>query len=158
MVKTKVKCHGKEINGFSTEEEAKSSCDYMIKQFKKEFYVYFCEICKLYHISPKDRQTRSFKSECLDSSGNPKQSYLTEKEALTRRDIILKEQNRKLFVYKCEKCNYYHLTHKDFKDIKNNNNENSNNENNNNENNNNENNNDNINPNVNHDKKNCIIS
>ena len=68
----------------------------------------------MYHISPKDRQTRSFKSECLDSSGKPKQSYLTEKEAITRRDIILKEQGKKLFVYKCEQCNYFHLTHKDF--------------------------------------------
>ena len=91
---------------------------------KKEFYVYFCNDCKLYHISPKDRQTRSFKSQCLDSSGNPKQSYLTEKEAITRRDIILKEQGKKLFVYKCEQCNYFHLTHKDFK---NNNNQNYNN-------------------------------
>ena len=114
MVKKKVKCHGKEINGFTTEEEANSSCEYMISQFKKDFYVYFCNDCKLYHISPKDRQTRSFKSECLDSSGKPKQSYLTEKEAITRRDIILKEQGKKLFVYKCELGNYFHLTHKDF--------------------------------------------
>ena len=114
MVKKKVKCHGKEINGFTTEEEANSSCKYMISQFKKDFYVYFCNDCKMYHISPKDRQTRSFKSECLDSSGKPKQSYLTEKEAITRRDIILKEQGKKLFVYKCEQCNYFHLTHKDF--------------------------------------------
>ena len=114
MVKKKVKCHGKEINGFTTEEEANSSCKYMINQFKKDFYVYFCNDCKMYHISPKDRQTRSFKSECLDSSGKPKQSYLTEKEAITRRDIILKEQGKKLFVYKCEQCNYFHLTHKDF--------------------------------------------
>ena len=115
MVKKKVKCHGKEINGFSTEEEAKSSCDYMKKQFKKDFYVYYCQDCKLYHVSPKDRQTRSFQSQCLDSSGNPKQSYLTEKEAITRKDIIFKEQKKKLFVYKCDKCNYFHLTHKDYK-------------------------------------------
>ena len=122
MVKKKVKCHGKEINGFSDEEEAKSSCQYMQTQFKKEFYVYFCNDCKLYHISPKDRQTRSFKSECLDSSGKPKQSYLTEKEAISRRDIILKEQGKKLFVYKCNQCNYFHLTHKDFKNNENENN------------------------------------
>ena len=96
----------------------------MQTQFKKEFYVYFCNDCKLYHISPKDRQTRSFKSQCLDSSGNPKQSYLTEKEAITRRDIILKEQGKKSFVYRCEQCNYFHLTHKVFK---NNNNQNYNN-------------------------------
>ena len=114
MVKQKVKCHGKMINGFSTEEEANSSCQYMIKEFKKDFYVYFCDNCKLFHISPKDRQTRNFTSECLDSSGKPKQSYLTEKEAITRRDIILKEKGKKLFVYKCDKCNNYHLTHKDF--------------------------------------------
>ena len=161
MVKTKVKCHGKEINGFTTEEEANSSCEYMTKQFQKEFYVYFCNECKLYHISPKDRQTRSFKSECLDSSGKPKQSYLTEKDALTRRDIIFNEQGKKLFIYKCDKCNYYHLTHKDFKNkenninnyIQNNNNENSNN----NENNNNNYNENNINTNSNEGKKKCII-
>ena len=126
MVKQKVKCHGKEINGFTTEEEANSSCQYMKTQFKKDFYVYFCNNCKMYHISPKDRQTQSFKSECLDSSGNPKQSYLTENDAIKRRDILLKEQNKKLFVYKCDKCNYFHLTHKDFKN-NNSNNENINN-------------------------------
>ena len=115
MVKQKVKCHGKLINGFTTEEEANSSCQYMKKEFKKDFYVYFCENCKMYHISPKDRQTKNFKSECLDSSGKTKQSYLTEKDAITRRDIILKEQGKQLYVYKCDKCNYYHLTHKDFK-------------------------------------------
>ena len=115
MVKKKVKCHGKEVNGFTVEEEANSSCAYMISQFKKDFYVYFCKECKMFHISPKDRQTRSFKSECLDSRGRPKLSYLTEKEAITRKDIIFKEQGAVLFVYKCDICNYYHLTHKNFK-------------------------------------------
>ena len=120
MVKKKVKCHGKEINGFTTENEANSSCQYMKNQFKKDFYVYFCNDCKMYHISPKDRQTRSFTSECIDSSGKPKQSYLTEKEAITRKDILFKEQGKTLYVYKCDQCNYYHLTHKDFKNNKNN--------------------------------------
>ena len=55
-----------------------------------------------------------FKSECLDSSGNPKQSYLTEEEANTRKNIILNEKGIKLYSYKCDKCNYFHLTHKDF--------------------------------------------
>ena len=114
MVKKKVKCHGKEINGFTEFEEANSTCKYMETQFKKEFYVYFCNECQLYHISPKDRQTRMFKSECLDSFGNPKQSYLTEMEANTRKDIIFNEKGIKLFAYKCDKCNYFHLTHKDF--------------------------------------------
>ena len=114
MVKKNVNCHGKEINGFTDFHEAESSCNYMITQFKKEFYVYFCNDCKLYHISPKDRQTRMFKSECLDSSGNPKQSYLTEEEANTRKNIILNEKGIKLYSYKCDKCNYFHLTHKDF--------------------------------------------
>ena len=114
MVKKNVNCHGKEINGFTDFQEAESSCNYMITQFKKEFYVYFCNDCKLYHISPKDRQTRMFKSECLDSSGNPKQSYLTEEEANTRKNIILNEKGIKLYSYKCDKCNYFHLTHKDF--------------------------------------------
>ena len=118
MVKKKVKCHGKEINGFTDLEEANSSSKYMETQFKKEFYVYFCDDCKLYHISPKDRQTRMFKSECLDSSGKPKQSYLTEQEANIRKDIIFKEKGIKLFSYKCDKCNYFHLTHKDFGEIK----------------------------------------
>ena len=118
MVKKKVKCHGKEINGFTDLEEANSSSKYMETQFKKEFYVYFCDECKLYHISPKDRQTRMFKSECLDSSGQPKQSYLTEQEANIRKDIIFKEKGIKLFSYKCDKCNYFHLTHKDFGEIK----------------------------------------
>ena len=114
MVKLKVKCHGKEINGYTTEEEANSSCLYMINKFAKEFYVYFCNNCEMYHISPKDRQTRSFLSECIDSSGQPKQSYLTENEAIIRREIILKEKGVELFTYKCEKCGYYHLTHKIF--------------------------------------------
>ena len=114
MVKKKVKCHGKEINGFTEEAEAISSCQYMQEQFQKEFTVYFCDTCKLYHISPKDRQTRSFQSSCLDSSGKPKQSYLTEDEAILRRDIILNEKGVELFSYKCDKCNYYHLTHKIF--------------------------------------------
>ena len=121
MVKKKVKCHGKEINGFTDYEEANSSCNYMITQFKKEFCVYFCDECKLYHISPKDRQTRMFKSDCLDSSGNPKQSYLTQEEANTRKDILFNEKGIKLFSYKCDKCNYFHLTHKDFNSEKENN-------------------------------------
>ena len=117
MVKKKVKCHGKEINGFTDLEEANSSSKYMETQFKKEFYVYFCDECKLYQISPKDRQTRMFKSECLDSSGQPKQSYLTEQEANIRKDIIFKEKGIKLFSYKCDKCGYFHLTHKDFNSL-----------------------------------------
>ena len=112
MVKIKVKCHGKEINGFTEEAEAISSCQYMQAQFQKEFTVYFCDVCKLYHISPKDRQTRSFTSNCLDSSGKPKQSYLTEDEAILRRNIIMNEKGVELFPYKCDKCNYFHLTHK----------------------------------------------
>ena len=105
MPKKKVKCHGKEINGFIEFEEANSSCKYMETQFKKEFYVYYCNECKLYHISPKDRQTRMFKSACLDSLGKPKQLYLTELEANIRKNIILKEKGIKLFSYKCDKCN-----------------------------------------------------
>ena len=114
MVKVKVFCHGKQINGFSTKPEAQSSCDYMTKQFKKEFTVYYCENCKMFHISPKERETKCYLSECLDSNGQPKQSYLTEKEANTRRDIIFKEKGKKLNVYKCSNCGKFHLTHKNY--------------------------------------------
>ena len=117
MVKKKVKCHGKEINGFTEFEEADSSRKYMESQFKKEFYVYFCNECNLYHISPKDRQTRMFISDCLDSAGQPKQSYLTELEANNRKNIIFNEKGIKLFSYKCDKCGYFHLTHKDFNSL-----------------------------------------
>ena len=73
--------------------------------------VFDSDKCGLWHLSPKDRQTKNFLSRCHDSSGKPKHAYETKADAERRAEILLKEQGKRLKVYKCQDCGYWHLTH-----------------------------------------------
>ena len=64
--------------------------------------------------SPKERQTPNHKSNCLDSSGKFKQGYPISEAAATRAKIIFDEKGTQLFVYHCNQCGEYHLTHKKY--------------------------------------------
>ena len=117
MVKIKVICHGKQINGFTTENEAIDMERHMTKEYKKEYSHYFCDKCKMYHISPKDRTTENILTNCTDSNGKPKHGYLTEQDAVKRRNIMEKEQRIKLKVYHCDKCGDVYPTERKDEDM-----------------------------------------
>ena len=103
---------GSKLKAYKTEAEANEAILYIKKRYGTEQVKYKCPKCGCWHLSPKDRQTPNHKSNCLDSTGKPKQAYPTKESAETRAKIILKEQGKKLYVYKCDKCGEYHLTHK----------------------------------------------
>lgn len=50
--------------------------------------------------------------ECLDSHGNPKRRYFSEKEANCTANYLEKINNQRFRVYQCQSCGYYHLTKK----------------------------------------------
>ena len=51
-------------------------------------------------------------NECIDRNGSPKKRYFTYEQAEMTRISIEKDKNISLSVYKCNICNYYHLTKK----------------------------------------------
>lgn len=104
--------NGKPLKSFETEEEALEQVIYVKATHGNEVKAYKCNICNEWHLAPKDRVTPSKKSECLDSKGKFKQLYPTEESAKRRAEILLEEQGKKLYVYRCLYCNGYHLTHK----------------------------------------------
>ena len=57
------------------------------------------------------------RSYCLDSNGRTKQVYPTYEAAKRRAEIIFDEKGIELFVYHCDQCNEYHLTHKQYWEI-----------------------------------------
>ena len=114
LFKTCKKADGTKLKAYKTETEANEAIDYVKKRYGTEQVKYKCTKCGYWHLSPKDRQTPNHKSNCLDSSGKTKQAYPTKEAAETRAKIIFKEKGTKLYVYKCDKCGEYHLTHKHY--------------------------------------------
>lgn len=115
MIKLSETCKsrfGKPLQEYSSEEEALDAVIYVKNNYGNEVEPYFCNYCGNWHLATKNRKTPSIQSECLDSNGNFKQLYPTEEAAQRRANILLEEQGKKLYVYRCLFCNGYHLTHK----------------------------------------------
>lgn len=102
---------GKPLKSYESEFEAKEAIEYVKMKYGDEQVIYKCSKCNFWHLSPKERQTPNHKSNCLDSNGKPKQAYPTKESAEARAKIIFEEQGTKLYVYQCDQCGEYHLTH-----------------------------------------------
>ncbi len=102
---------GTPLKSYVSEAEAEEAVKYVKNKYRNEQISYKCSKCGFWHLSPKERQTPNHKSNCLDSDGKPKQAYPTQESAETRAKIIFEEQGTKLYVYHCDQCGEYHLTH-----------------------------------------------
>lgn len=105
---------GLPLKTYEFEYEAQEAIEYVKRQYGNEQVSYKCSRCGYWHLSPKERQTPNHRSYCLDSNGRTKQAYPTYEAAKRRAEIIFEEQEKKLFVYHCDQCNEYHLTHKQY--------------------------------------------
>lgn len=122
MAKCISKSTGKELAAYETEKEAKESAAYSKKNFKLDLYPYKCETCGKFHLAPKDSKidVKHNACSCTDSNGKPKALYGSKKDAEKQREKSEKEQNVKLYIFKCPETKGYHLTHhapEEYKDI-----------------------------------------
>lgn len=102
---------GSSLKSYDSEEAATEGAEYVLARYGNEQVPYRCNKCGFWHLSPKDRQTKNHLSRCLDSMGKPKAAYESRADAERRAHILYEEQGRRLKVYKCDDCGYWHLTH-----------------------------------------------
>jgi hypothetical protein len=102
---------GTSLKSYESEFEADETISYVKSRYGNDQVKYKCSKCGCWHLSPKERQTPNHKSNCLDSQGKIKQAYSTRESAETRAKIIYEEKGKRLFVYKCDLCGEFHLTH-----------------------------------------------
>ena len=102
-------CFGKSsktpLNEYSSKAEAKEAADYRNENYNNNSAMtpYKCEVCNMWHIAPKKRQTPSKKcSFCTGSDGTFKDLYFTREDAIRRAEIIKSEQGVSLQVYECQ--------------------------------------------------------
>lgn len=102
---------GTPLKAYESKIEADKAIKYVKDKYGNKQVSYKCSKCGCWHLSPMERQTPNHRSNCLDSQGKIKQAYPTKESAETRAQIISKEQGIRIFVYKCDQCGEYHLTH-----------------------------------------------
>ena len=102
---------GSPLKAYDSEWAANDGAEYVRSRYGNEQVSYKCNKCGYWHLSPKDRQTKNHVSSCLDSSGKAKATYESEGDAKRRAEILYDEKGVKLKVYRCNDCNYWHLTH-----------------------------------------------
>lgn len=83
---------GTPLKSYATEPEADEAIQYVKARYGNEQVKYKCSKCGFYHLSPKERQTANFLSNCLDSNGTPKHAYQTKADAERRAEIIFQEK------------------------------------------------------------------
>lgn len=99
------------LKAYDCETSALEGTVYVKNRYGTEQVPYLCKKCGYLHLSPKERHTQNHKSSCLDSSGEPKAAYETQEDAEKRASIIFNEKGKKLRVYRCDMCGFWHLTH-----------------------------------------------
>ena len=105
---------GTSLKSYETEFEANLAIEYVKNRYGNDQVAYKCSTCNYWHLSPQERQTPNHRSYCLDSNGKTKQAYPTYESAEMRAKIIYEERQERLYVYHCEQCGEYHLTHKQY--------------------------------------------
>ena len=103
--KCRSKRTGKVIISYQTKAEAMYEAKRQKEKYKQDFEPYQCNDCSFWHLSPSSRSTPS--KYCSSCS---KQLYLSQESANKRKNIIFKEQNKSLKIYKCPYNNGWHLT------------------------------------------------
>lgn len=102
---------GKPLSAYSSEPEASDAANYIKDRYGNDMTPYRCSKCRLWHLSPKSRQTPSeCCAYCRDSRGNGKDLYYTEASAQRRADILHKERGIHLRIYECPHMTGWHLT------------------------------------------------
>lgn len=103
----------KPLSFFISKEEALDSAKYAKKRYGSRLFPYQCDKCNLWHLSPKNRDTKSEDcGQCRDRNGRLKQLYVSKYQAQKRADILFKENGILLDVYSCPYQNGFHLTKK----------------------------------------------
>ena len=109
------KASGQPLAVYFDEFDALSAAEHAALTYERALLPYQCLKCEKWHLSPKERQTPSFKCNvCTAGNGDFKNSYQTKSIAQTRAKIIFNESGRKLKVYKCIHGNGWHLTKSGF--------------------------------------------
>lgn len=99
------------LSQYVDKDAAQEDADYANVRYGNDMVPYICCKCGWWHLSPKSRETPSYKcAHCTGGDGVYKDSYRTKHEAELRADIIYKEQGICLRVYKCEYGSGWHLT------------------------------------------------
>ena len=105
------KKNGEPLSTYFSEYEAIDGAEHVKAEYGIDLLPYRCSKCKLWHLSPKDRQTPSKVCVyCKDSNGHSKELYETQSSAQKRAEIIKKEQRISLKIYKCPHQDGWHLT------------------------------------------------
>ena len=102
---------GTPLSAYCSLPEAEQAADYANITYKSNLVPYKCAKCKDWHLSPADRQTPSKTcTDCISANGKPKELYTLQKDAKARAKILNKEQQVKLYIYKCPYNSGWHLT------------------------------------------------
>ena len=102
---------GQALTVYDSEQEAENASEYSKNAYGNDLTPYLCDVCAGWHLSPKDRQTPSKKCDyCTGGDGQFKSLYRNRSEADMRANIILQEQEIKLYSYQCEYSSGWHLT------------------------------------------------
>lgn len=96
---------GEPLQEYQNITEAQNSANYVKQEYGNDVVPYKCNKCNKYHLSPKNRVTP--KTDCQDCG---KSLYDTKESAELRKNIILKEEGKRLSVYECPNRNGWHLT------------------------------------------------
>jgi len=108
-------CFGKKsgdpLTEYYSEEDSQAASEYSKEVYGNDLVPYKCSNCDCWHLSPKVRQTPSYKCDyCTGSDGVSKDTYTTKRNAITRSNILFDEQGIDLKVYQCKHSNGWHLT------------------------------------------------
>ena len=102
---------GKPLSVYPSHSAAKQGADYANSEYDSNLVPYQCKKCRKWHLSPQDRHTPSrVCPKCIGANGRRKSLYKTKSDAASRADILAKEQQVDLTVYKCPHNRGWHLT------------------------------------------------
>lgn len=105
------KMSGQPLTEFSSKSDADAEVAYQNIYRQKDMVSYRCIKCGKWHLSPKERQTPSVPCDfCRGKSGNAKELYDSEEDALNRAEILLAEHGSHLRAYRCPHMSGWHLT------------------------------------------------
>ncbi len=103
--------NGEPLTEYPSEATALEAARYASKHYRSDLVPYRCSRCDYWHLSRRSRNTPSDRcSFCTSSSGEPKDSYRSERDAVRRAQIIREERGLQLQVYACPHNQGWHLT------------------------------------------------
>ena len=99
------------LTTYLSEDEAQNGADFVNSEHGTNLVPYKCNRCNEWHLSPRNRSTKSTKCyDCTDRLGHYKDLYATKDDAQKRADILYEERGVLLNLYQCPHNNGWHLT------------------------------------------------